>query len=125
MASSLRGTPGQRRYRKAPSAARPRRRPWRPGPVTPGSTSRKGRADRARANPARREVPNNPPLHQPVVPGPPATPRTHLDHEWREERPLLIRHQTMNQGRSPQRTSLESAISRLGILFLNRALWAG
>lgn len=46
--------------------------------------------------------PEHPVQHQPVIPGPTTAPRTALDHERREERPLLIRHQTANQHRSPK-----------------------
>ena len=40
---------------------------------------------------------------QPVVPGTTTAPGTRLDHERLEEAPLLIAHQSTNQGRSPQR----------------------
>ena len=49
-----------------------------------------------------------------------AAPRTRLDHERREEPPLLIRHQTTNQSRSPQRAASNQRSDDFGIYFVNR-----
>lgn len=46
-------------------------------------------------------------------------PQTLLDYERREERPLLIRHQSANQGRFPKRAALNQRSAELGIHFVN------
>jgi hypothetical protein len=69
---------------------------------------------------ARSGDPEHPVQHQPVIPGPTTAPRTALDHQRREERPLLIRHQTTNQDRSPQRAALNQRSDDLGIHLINR-----
>lgn len=63
--------------------------------------------------------PEYPIEHQSMITRPPTSPRTPLDYERLEKGPLLIRHQTSNQHRSPQRTALNQRSADLGILFVH------
>ena len=65
--------------------------------------------------------PENAVQHQTMVFWPPATTWPRLNHEGREERPPLVRHQTAHQSRSPQRAALNQRSGDLGIHFVNRA----
>jgi hypothetical protein len=55
-----------------------------------------------------------------VISRTPTPTRARLDQERRKEPPLIIRHQSTNQSRSPQGAALNQRSDDLGIHFVNR-----